>query len=254
LTGDPEDEAGHPDFVTLEIPDDKTQIVVDQSRDLIAFLQLTSHGGRGRVVIIYPAEAMNRSTANALLKTLEEPPAGTVIILITESPRRLPPTILSRCQRIRLAPPDPADVVDWLAAEAGGKDLTNMLDFVGGAPLAALELHKADFAATANSYADDLRKLEAREVSPTVVAARWAKEPDLALQWLYWRLFRRVRQGLEALSSNVSGSETAHLATRASFRQMSQIRELRQLIKGGINAELNLVGLLMDWYGGLGQN
>ena len=93
---DPDSEAGHPDFVTLEIPADKTQIVVNQTRELIEFLQLTSHGGRGRVAVIYPAEAMNRNTANALLKTLEEPPAGTVIVLIAESPRSLPPTILSR--------------------------------------------------------------------------------------------------------------------------------------------------------------
>lgn len=253
LQDNPDSEAGHPDFVTLEIPDDKTQIVVDQSRDLIAFLQLTSHGGRGRVAVIYPAEAMNRNTANALLKTLEEPPAGTVIVLIAESPRSLPPTILSRCQQIRLAPPPPSEVVDWLAERAGGKDLTNMLDFVGGAPLAALELHEAEFAETANGFAADLRQLEAREVSPTLVAARWAKQPDLALQWLYWRLSRRVRQALEAKAGNGLGGDQALRVTQACFQQMGQIRELRQLIKRGISAELNLVGLLMDWYGGLGS-
>ena len=140
-----------------------------------------------------------------------------------------------------------------------------MLDFAGGAPLATLALHEADFAATAKQYAADLKNLEQRGVSPVVIAERWAgkakAQPELALQWLYWRLSRRVRAALEALSGKAlpeMGSATLQTGQiqqtmQACFQQMAQIRELRRLNKSGINAELNLAALLMDWYGGLGH-
>ena len=84
---------------------------------------------------------------------------------------------------------------------------------------------------------------------------------ELALQWLYWRLSRRVRATLEALSGEALPEmgdvslQTGQIrqTMQACFRQMAQIRELRRLNKGGINAELNLAALLMDWYGGLGH-
>ena len=94
-----------------------------------------------------------------------------------------------------------------------------------------------------------------------MVAERWKKAPELALEWLYWRLARRVRAALEALSGNGSDDQSAlsasperlQVSLQACFRQMAQIRELRRVISGGISAELNLAGLLMDWYGGLGE-
>ncbi len=263
--GDSEAEVGHPDFITVEPEPDKTSIGIDQIRELIRFFSLTRHGTRGRVAVIYPADSMTINAANSLLKTLEEPPAQTVIILICESLTRLPATVISRCQRIRLPAPPSADALLWLGKEAPGTDLATMLDFAGGAPLATLALHEANFAATANQYAADLKKLEQRGVSPVVIAERWVgrakAQPELALQWLYWRLSRRVRATLEALSGKALPEmgdvslQTGQIrqTMQACFRQMAQIRELRRLNKGGINAELNLAALLMDWYGGLGH-
>ncbi|MCP4276648.1 MAG: hypothetical protein GY779_09880 [Gammaproteobacteria bacterium] len=273
LESDPDTEVGHPDFRAIEVLADKTRIGTDQIRALIEFINLTSYSANAKVVVIYPADTMVKNAANALLKTLEEPPANTFILLICESLVRLPATIVSRCQRIRIPPPPEQMALDWLADHTAGKDLTALLSFSGGAPLATLALHEADFAGVANQYAADLKSLENRQVSPVVVAERWAKKPkgvekgeekkqlELALQWLYWRLSRRVHAGLEALAESPSGemSGAASLqisqiqqTLQACFRQMAQIRELRLLIKGGINAELNLAGLLMDWYGGLG--
>lgn len=254
-----EHERGHPDFILVErgFSDSgkrKQGIGVDQIRELINFLTLTSHAGRGRVAVVYPAEKMSTEAANCLLKTLEEPPAGTHIVLVSETLRSLPATVVSRCQRFRLPAPQPAEVLPWLEQQAPGANLANMLDFVGGAPLAALQLHAADFAVTANAYAADLQGLEQRQVSPGAVAARWQKQPDLALQWLYWRLARRVRQALDPAAAEGLGPEQRSSALRSCFRQMSQIRELRRVINGGISAELSLAGLLMDWYGGLGQH
>ncbi|MCR4268910.1 DNA polymerase III subunit delta', partial [Nitratireductor sp. ZSWI3] len=82
----------------------KTVITVDEIRRIQRFLSLTSHDGGYRVVIVDPADDMNVSAANALLKSLEEPPPRTVFILIAHSLGRLLPTIRSRCQIVRLSP------------------------------------------------------------------------------------------------------------------------------------------------------
>jgi DNA polymerase-3 subunit delta' len=247
-------EVGHPDFRTLEILPDKKSVGVDQVRELIQFLSLTSHGSGARVAVVYPADSLTRNAANSLLKTLEEPPGHTVIVLISESLGKLPATVISRCQQIRIAPAADEATVDWLRDQSDGADLSRLLDFAGGAPLAALGLHERDFAALATSFAADLQGLERRQLSPIVVARRWKAEPELALQWLYWQLARRARALLDGSAGTDGGSEALNQAAlQSGFRQMGQIRDLRRLINGGINAELSLAELLMDWYGGLGH-
>ncbi|WP_336294329.1 DNA polymerase III subunit delta' [Bartonella sp. CB169] len=82
----------------------KTGILIDDIRDIMHFLNQTSQNGGWRIVIIDPADDMNRSAANAILKILEEPPAKTLFIIITHSIGKLLPTIRSRCQRISLKP------------------------------------------------------------------------------------------------------------------------------------------------------
>ncbi|MGO1117581.1 DNA polymerase III subunit delta' [Rhodovibrionaceae bacterium A322] len=82
----------------------KTEISVDDVRSCIEFLRKTSVDGGWRVVIVDSADDMNRSSANALLKVLEEPPAGALLILVSHSPGRLLPTIRSRCRGLALSP------------------------------------------------------------------------------------------------------------------------------------------------------
>ena len=260
------EEATFPDLCVIQPIRDKAgklkkSIGIDQIRETLIsdFLQLTSHGTAGRLVLIWPAESMTLDAANCLLKSLEEPPAGVILVLITESIRKLPATVVSRCQRVRVPVPAREQALAWLQEQAPGADLGNLLDFAGGAPLAALELHRSGFAAIANEYAQDLRGLEQRQLSPVEVAGRWQANADLALRWLDWRLSRRVRTCLEGPTGEATAGapdrETPQVQQiiRACFRQMAQIRELRRLLNRGINAELNIAGLLMDWYGGLGH-
>ena len=115
------------------------QITIDQVRGLDDFLHVGTHRHGLRVVIVCPAEAMNRSTANALLKTLEEPAAGTLFLLISNEPERLLPTIRSRCQAVLVPLPEPALARAWLAA-ASVDTPERWLSLAGGAPLLATEL------------------------------------------------------------------------------------------------------------------
>ncbi len=84
----------------------RSEITVDDIRKLAGFFGSTSAGGGWRVAIIDAADEMNVNAANAILKTLEEPPARALLILVTHAPGRLPATIRSRCRLLRLTPPD----------------------------------------------------------------------------------------------------------------------------------------------------
>lgn len=148
-------EGTHPDFMLIgpedaEIADDgitsttkkkstkKTQIAVAKIRKLIDDLSLSSHQSNNyRVIIISPADALNITTANALLKLLEEPPASTLLLLVTSQPQRLLATITSRCQIVDMPLPNRAESIDWL----GLQKINNaelLLDLAGGAPLLAV--------------------------------------------------------------------------------------------------------------------
>ncbi|MBO6719859.1 MAG: DNA polymerase III subunit delta' [Rhizobiaceae bacterium] len=114
-------QGAHPGVLHLTRPENergkgyKTVITVDEIRRLGRFLSLSAHDGGYRVVIVDPADDLNASAANALLKSLEEPPARTLFLLISHVPGRLVPTIRSRCQTIRLDPLSDAEVLEALS-------------------------------------------------------------------------------------------------------------------------------------------
>lgn len=116
-----------------------SQITIAQVRALDDFLHVGTHRQGARVILINPAEAMNRATANSLLKSLEEPIAGTLFILVSSEPIRLLPTIRSRCQLLPVAQPAREPAEQWLS-QAGVDDAAHWLALAGGSPLMAVEL------------------------------------------------------------------------------------------------------------------
>lgn len=117
----------------------RTQISVDEVREVIEFLHMAAHRNGSRVVLIHPAHAMNAAAANALLKILEEPPPGAQFLLVTAEPARLPATIRSRCVTIALPRPSNQEAEKWLES-TGLSNPSLALAQVGGAPTAALDL------------------------------------------------------------------------------------------------------------------
>lgn len=114
------------------------EIKVDAVRVAVEFAQTTSARGRGKVVVLHPAERMNAVAANTLLKTLEEPPGNARFVLSCAAPDALLPTIRSRCQALPLALPPPDVAVAWLASR-GVAEPAAMLAACGGQPLQALQ-------------------------------------------------------------------------------------------------------------------
>lgn len=135
----------HPDFMHLSLQEKETrdgdvrmatEISVEQAREAVDFVQLSTYRAGYRLVLIEPAEALNTASANALLKVLEEPPLNTVFILVSHQPGQLLPTILSRCHKLEAGLPDRALLSDWL--RLNGLD-EKALAWASGAPLAALQ-------------------------------------------------------------------------------------------------------------------
>jgi DNA polymerase-3 subunit delta' len=135
----------HPDFrlvtfIKKEKSEDlKTVIGVDQVRELIASMQLTNGLSPRKVALVHPAEALNRNAANAILKTLEEPPGELVLLLVSNDASRLPATIRSRCQVLHVRPPRPAEAQKWLQQCAGVSpaEATLALQAAANSPLQA---------------------------------------------------------------------------------------------------------------------
>lgn len=142
----------HPDlFVAERLFDEKkerhaAEIAVETSRDLIQFLNLTPSLGAWRVVIIDTADDLNRNSANALLKALEEPPANTAFLVLSSSPGRLLPTIRSRCRRLTLRPYPDETVASFLEREgaATGAEALKVAAAAQGRPGFALRLALGD--------------------------------------------------------------------------------------------------------------
>ena len=178
-------QGNHPDFRLLqpdamaedvEAEDGKKkasqQITIDQVRALDEFLNVGTHRGGLRIIIVNPTEAMNRATANALLKTLEEPAPSTLFLMVSSDPMRLLPTIRSRCQVVPVPLPSAARA-EQVLAEHGVADARRWLALAGGAPGLALEW-------SASGQADWLdaliRRLAAgKAVEPLVLAGELEK-------------------------------------------------------------------------------
>ncbi|WP_423193390.1 DNA polymerase III subunit delta' [Cupriavidus sp. H18C2] len=118
-------------------------IRMEQVRGLIEAVGVGTHRAGLRVVVVYPLDALQTEGANALLKTLEEPPPSTVFLLVTDRIDRVLPTILSRCRQFSVTRPTLAAALDWLRSQ-GVADVEAQLAVAGGAPLTALHAAEAE--------------------------------------------------------------------------------------------------------------
>ena len=144
-------------------------IVVDRIRELIEFTQLSTHRQRAKVAVIVPAETLNTAAENALLKTLEEPPAATYLFLVSHQPGRLAATIISRCRLLASPEPDPDAAVAWLSAQ-GVPEPQHLLAQAGCAPLLALTLADPIVQRERELLLDELAQPE--RLAPVAVGAR----------------------------------------------------------------------------------
>jgi len=226
-------------------------IKIEQIRALADFMNISTHRQGLRVVVLYPAEALNTPASNALLKTLEEPPPNTVFLLASNSLDRLLPTILSRCRKFALPMPDMAAATKWLQ-EQGLQDADSWLREQGGAPLTAL-------AQSETGSRDDMDTLLQLLARPSVegalkTAEKLSKSPLSTLvswqqRWLYdvfsyklsgsIRYFPRYHKELAALAGKV---HTANL-----MRAIKSANERRATSDHPLSPKLFVEDMLLDY-------
>ncbi|MGC1387192.1 MAG: DNA polymerase III subunit delta' C-terminal domain-containing protein [Steroidobacteraceae bacterium] len=243
----------HPDCYVVQIEEDAQQIKVDQIRNLIESLSLSSYRGGYKVGIVEGAEALNANGANAFLKTLEEPTDNTLLIMVAKPSHRLPATVASRCMRLPLrAPPRPAAVA-WLEARGGNpRSWDAALVLAGDAPLLALDIENAGIAALEKEMQENLREMAAGAVDVTLLAGAWVKsEYNLRLIWLENWITQRIHAS-PGVATSLQSAEPVRLPAallkakiRALFELLDAVRELRRLAATGLNQQLALEAVLL---------
>ncbi|SMF94902.1 DNA polymerase-3 subunit delta' [Methylomagnum ishizawai] len=175
----------HPDFLKVQPAEPGKGIGVDAIRHLTADLALKSQFEGYRVVVIAPAQAMNISAANALLKTLEEPAERTVMLLLSEAQAGLPATILSRCQRLPVALPDAATACRWLETRHPGCGAATLLAAAQGSPLRALALAGTEVAERRRTVFRQWGGVLLGQEEPVAVAELWEKQAhEEFVEWI----------------------------------------------------------------------
>jgi DNA polymerase III subunit delta' len=257
----------HPDLVRVgPDPEGKSdEIRVGSIRDLVESEGLTPTRGRQKVIAIDPADRMNPSAANALLKTLEEPAPGTLFCLVTERAYLLPATVRSRCQRLVLGLPDEGQALGWLAARIQAGDAGLLLRLAHGAPLRALDLADQTLLARRDTAFDGFLAVGQGGRDPVAEAQAWGDlAPRVSLEWLGgWvsdLLRLAIASGAGYLSNPDKRAALLQLAGRldplAGHRYLQRVLRARASQDSPLNPQLLHESLLIDWAhvaGGAGQ-
>jgi DNA polymerase-3 subunit delta' len=247
----------HPDQRIVSPLEAGKVIGVDQVREASRYLTRTSQYGGYKALIITPADQMNANAANSLLKTLEEPSAGSLILLVSDRPGRLPATILSRCQRLNFAPPQPDAARLWLAGQiAPEQDADLLLDLADGAPLRALQLVEEDIFPVRLAVMKELDTLARGQGNFSSAAEYFLKiGVQQTLYWLYhWTadVIRFLSSGNEHSMVNRDMREylvgIAHNAgLQSAHDYLHYLNETLRVSERQLNPQLLMENILMTW-------
>lgn len=227
------------------------EIKIDQIRALADFMNIATHRQGLRVVVLYPAESLNLMAANALLKTLEEPPPATLFLLVTHRPDRLLPTILSRCRQFALHAPSRDMALAWLQQQ-GVPNAADYLAEEGGAPLLAKQMALDGGREEIDWF---LQQLEQPSVETALrIADKLQKAPVSPLllwlqRWLYdllscklagtIRYYPRQQKALTVLAKNIDLARLLHV--------IKIINQRRAIVDHPLAPKLFIEDMMLDY-------
>ena len=214
-------------------------------------MNISTHRRGRRVLLLHPAEALNSVSSNALLKTLEEPPPNTVFILISNNIDSLLPTILSRCRKVPMALPDPAQALAWLQAQ-GVADAESWLAEQGGAPLAALVEAESGSREAIAALLAYLAKPSAETALKTADLLQKSAPADVTAwlqRWLYdlfavkfsgkIRYYPKYRREIEAVAQRADA--------RRLLAVLKLVNDRRAIADHPVSAKLFIEDMLLDY-------
>jgi DNA polymerase-3 subunit delta' len=233
-------------------------ITIYQIRCLIEAAQTRPFVGNRKVILLSPAEAMNINASNSLLKLLEEPPLGSMLLLVTSHPARLPATIRSRCSHVLFKSPARTTGLAWLQLQTGGKaeSAAGLLELAGGAPLLAKSLIEEGFPDIRAGLLKDLDDLRLGHEEPVACAARWkGVGARHCLGLLYGFVADLIKAGLGAAGPTRANTDVNSPLNRDKFKyKLSElykfidvIYEYYRLLGSPLDELLMLEDVLIRW-------
>lgn len=251
----------HPDLFYLQPEEPGKAILIGHVRDLVGSIQQTAQQGGRKVIILEPAEVMTTESANALLKSLEEPGPGTVFLLLSDQLSFLLPTIKSRCV-LQACPLPPADMAtQWLAEklpETCSEERDTLLQLASGSPLLALEYARDGLLRQRAEVVEGVKQLLKRQSSASELATRWAKLPAVLLlewfaDWCQAALRYQLTQNEEDLGLADMQPVLKYLSGLASADALLQLhdwileRRVKLLRRVPLRQDLLLESMLGQW-------
>ncbi len=254
------EEQRHPDLAVIQAESEGGILKVDQVREVQHALSLKPYQSKFRVAIFLRFQEANDNAANALLKTLEEAPAHAVLILTADNPEQLLPTIVSRCEILRLRPLPVEAIEADLRGRGVDEERARLISHIsGGRPGYARRLSKdATLLEKREERLNDLQTLlPAARVEKFTYAEKLAKDKDsmrqTILTWLsYWRdVMLRVAQAETPLINVDRNMEIEFLAGRLDLstarRVVSDLEDGLDKLERNVNSRLLAEVLLLDW-------
>ena len=247
----------HPDFKWVGPEEEGKQIGVDMVRDLASYLTLRPHTGSRKFAVLSPADQMNSFSGNSLLKSLEEPPPGSTLILITSRESALLPTIRSRCQTWSVGVPERDIARRWLATRLDNAEQSELLlGLANGAPLRALSFAQSGMLEHRRELWSGLEALAQAKIDPVRLAAQWSSiGAGTSLYWLGTWVTDMVRLKfakeppllgnpdlIDALRVQAQGWRGDRLITFA-----AQVARAQRLATTSVNRELLMEDVMLGW-------
>jgi DNA polymerase-3 subunit delta' len=246
----------HPDIHEVGVAEESKVIKIDQIRDLCEKLSKTSQLAGYKVGIIRDAERMNTNAANSLLKTLEEPGADTLIVLLSSQPGTMPATIRSRCQKISFNSPEKAQALEWLKKQTDSTAIEVALALSQGAPLAALELLSDEQISKRKQFLEDFQSLTSGKQDPIVMSEKWVKlDPEALIHWLQGCVMDIIRLKSAQQPPIINNIDiisylkplSQRLDLKKLFNRLERLEQAGRQLQTQVNTQLILEDTLMSW-------
>lgn len=247
----------HPDIKFIQPSGKSITIGVDQIRELIHYVSLTPHMGKRKIALIHDAEKMNTNAANSLLKSLEEPPQSSLILLVSSRHNTLLPTIRSRCQVISLPLPTQDVAEKWLSSNmTNDLDNTLLLALSQGAPLSALALSQDNILHNRLQQFNQLTQLSQQKNDPVSISAYWLKfGAEYSIYWLNTWIKDMAKLKVSTKSKFLNNPDlqqelqqlSQHIPLKKILTFQLQTENAAKLLRSNMNQELLLEDILINW-------
>lgn len=247
----------HEDLFLLTPEEDRTTIGVDAVRALIEFMNLTPRRGKYKVALVFPADRMTLNAANSLLKTLEEPSAAAVFILVTSRPAMLPATVRSRCQKLHVTLPDHQTAVAWLTQRmASPEEAEHALRRARGAPLSALAEANEDWRRAEENVFQQWCSVAKDPSLVFDTAQGWTKgDGSQALRWLSgWvsdmarcRVTNDTAGMVDVRRAGALQAMAKQVDLKPLFTYLSTVERAVRDCGGASNSQLLVENVLLEW-------